>query len=192
MMFLTLRGCSTTSAGSETHCDVEDKLCYTLLVYDTVMMILTARGCCFTTSLVRRTSLTATPWIPELRPTGKVQTRSFQSTTAFHVSDERTERKATESSDKEQTYETPTGNIITVSAERVLRDEDHVRTFNVPAPHVPIQIVLTLYPLGLTTGIVMDFGDGVSRTVPCFEPYSLPHAIRTTSPSIRWPTSRFR
>ena len=49
--------------------------------------------------------------------------------------------------------------------------------FNVPAMYVAIQAVLSLYVSGRKTGFVMDFGDGVSHTMPIFEAYALPHAI---------------
>uniref|UniRef100_A0A7S1I0N3 Actin n=1 Tax=Eutreptiella gymnastica TaxID=73025 RepID=A0A7S1I0N3_9EUGL len=51
-------------------------------------------------------------------------------------------------------------------------------TFNVPAMYVQIQAVLSLYSSGRTTGIVLDCGDGVSHTVPVYEGYSLPAAVK--------------
>ncbi|KAK8601596.1 hypothetical protein V6N12_051425 [Hibiscus sabdariffa] len=49
-------------------------------------------------------------------------------------------------------------------------------TFNLPAVHISIQAVLSLYASGRTTGIVVDSGDGVSHTVPIYEGYAPPFA----------------
>lgn len=51
-------------------------------------------------------------------------------------------------------------------------------TFGVPKLYVAIQAVLSLYASGRTTGIVVDSGDGVTHTVPIYEGYSLPHAVK--------------
>lgn len=51
-------------------------------------------------------------------------------------------------------------------------------TFEVPGMYVSIQAVLSLYASGRTTGIVVDSGDGVSHTVPVYEGYSIPHAVK--------------
>lgn len=50
-------------------------------------------------------------------------------------------------------------------------------TFEVPALYFALQPVLCLYSSGRTTGIIVDSGDGMSRAVPIYEGYALPHAM---------------
>ena len=50
-------------------------------------------------------------------------------------------------------------------------------TFNVPALHVSIQALLSLYASGRCSGVVLDSGDGVSHIVPIYEGYCMPHNI---------------
>jgi actin len=51
-------------------------------------------------------------------------------------------------------------------------------TFNVPALYVATAARLALYASGRTTGVVVESGDGVTHTVPFYEGYMIPHAVR--------------
>lgn len=50
-------------------------------------------------------------------------------------------------------------------------------TFNVPALHLAIQAVLSLYASGRTSGLVLDSGDGVSHAVPVAQGFAIDNAI---------------
>lgn len=58
--------------------------------------------------------------------------------------------------------------------------------------HVATQAVLTLYSQGLTTGLVVDAGDGVTHVVPVFDGYVLEHLTRRLDIAGRSVTQRLR
>ena len=79
---------------------------------------------------------------------------------------------------------TPEGHPVLLAEDLLNPDANRDRmtrttfeTCNVPAMYVAIQAVLSLYASGRTMGIVMDFGYGVSHTVPIYEGYALLRAI---------------
>jgi len=44
--------------------------------------------------------------------------------------------------------------------------------------HVDVQAVLVLYSQGLTTGVVVDAGDGVTHVIPVYDSYVLPDCVK--------------
>ncbi|KAB8270813.1 actin family [Aspergillus minisclerotigenes] len=50
-------------------------------------------------------------------------------------------------------------------------------TFNLPAMYVASQPVLSLYAAGLTTGVAIESGDGLTQIVPVNEGYSTPNTF---------------
>ncbi|KAK9074970.1 hypothetical protein SSX86_003289 [Deinandra increscens subsp. villosa] len=62
-------------------------------------------------------------------------------------------------------------------ANREKMTEIMFETFNVPAMHVALTAVLSMYASGRTTGIVLDSGEGVSHAIPIYIGYGLPQSI---------------
>jgi actin, other eukaryote len=53
-------------------------------------------------------------------------------------------------------------------------------THQVQGMYVAIQAVLSMYSNGRTTGTVCDSGYCVSHTVPVFEGFQIPHAVKSS------------
>lgn len=58
-----------------------------------------------------------------------------------------------------------------------------IENFNVNNVYIGNQAVLGLYATGLTTGTVLDSGQGITHAVPIFEGYAIPYAIHTINVS---------
>lgn len=51
---------------------------------------------------------------------------------------------------------------------------------------------MSLYAVGRTTGVVCESGEGVTCTYPCYEGFSIPHAVQKTEISGRALTEYMR
>jgi actin-related protein len=49
-------------------------------------------------------------------------------------------------------------------------------TFNIPSLYIANSAVLSLFASGLKTGVILDFGESVTSTVPIYEGHAIPHA----------------
>ena len=54
-------------------------------------------------------------------------------------------------------------------------------TFKVPAFYMTTDAVLSMYGLGRTEGVAVDFGHRVTHCVPVYEGYAMPHYIKTVN-----------
>lgn len=59
-------------------------------------------------------------------------------------------------------------------ANRVSMAQTMHETYNFAFTHVDVQAVLVLYSQGLTTGVVVDSGDGVTHVIPVYDSYVIP------------------
>mmetsp|Transcript_27086 Transcript_27086/g.68032 ORF Transcript_27086/g.68032 Transcript_27086/m.68032 type:complete len:381 (+) Transcript_27086:319-1461(+) len=67
---------------------------------------------------------------------------------------------------------------LTPRASREKLSQVLFETFNTPALCLANQATLSLYASGRTTGLVLDAGHEITRSVPIFEGFAIPHATR--------------
>ena len=79
----------------------------------------------------------------------------------------------------------PTGRkiLLTEPPMNPLKNREHMcevmfERYNFGGVYVAIQAVLALYAQGLSSGVVVDSGDGVTHIVPVYDGFSLPHLTR--------------
>ena len=78
----------------------------------------------------------------------------------------------------EETKTFCTEKILTPSSNRERMTQIMFETFNVSKFFVASQSSLALYSNGKTTGVVIDSGENVTHSIPIYDGYPLPHAVK--------------
>jgi len=71
-----------------------------------------------------------------------------------------------------------TENVLNPKANREKATQIAFETFNVPAFYLVDTATLSLLSYGITTGIVLEFGESTCAAVPIYEGCPLKHAVR--------------